>query len=37
MYGKGNRHDRVPLPSDVGEALADYISPIVKRQHARPS
>jgi integrase/recombinase XerD len=25
VRGKGNRHDRVPLPSDVGEALADYI------------
>lgn len=25
MRGKGNRHDRVPLPPDVGEALADYI------------
>ena len=22
--GKGNRHDRLPLPVDVGEALADY-------------
>jgi integrase/recombinase XerD len=25
VRGKGNRHDRVPLPRDVGEALADYI------------
>jgi integrase/recombinase XerD len=25
VRGKGNRHDRVPLPTDVGEALADYI------------
>jgi integrase/recombinase XerD len=25
VRGKGNRHDRVPLPPDVGEALADYI------------
>ena len=25
VRGKGNRHDRVPLPSDVGEALTDYI------------
>lgn len=25
VRGKGSRHDRVPLPSDVGEALADYI------------
>lgn len=25
VRGKGNRHDRVPLPSDVGEALAEYI------------
>ena len=23
--GKGKRHDRVPLPPDVGTALADYI------------
>ncbi len=25
VRGKGKRHDRVPLPPDVGEALADYI------------
>jgi len=25
VRGKGKRHDRVPLPSDVGEALTDYI------------
>jgi integrase/recombinase XerD len=25
VRGKGDRHDRVPLPTDVGEALADYI------------
>ena len=25
VRGKGQRHDRVPLPKDVGEALADYI------------
>jgi integrase/recombinase XerD len=25
VRGKGNRHDRIPLPPDVGEALADYI------------
>ena len=25
VRGKGNRHDRVPLPPDVGEALADYV------------
>jgi site-specific recombinase XerD len=25
VRGKGARHDRLPLPSDVGEALADYI------------
>jgi len=25
VRGKGNRHDRVPLLPDVGEALADYI------------
>jgi len=25
VRGKGQRHDRVPLPQDVGEALADYI------------
>lgn len=25
IRGKGKRHDRVPLPPDVGEALADYI------------
>lgn len=25
IRGKGQRHDRMPLPPDVGEALADYI------------
>lgn len=25
VRGKGERHDRVPLPPDVGEALAEYI------------
>jgi integrase/recombinase XerD len=25
IRGKGQRHDRVPLPVDVGQALADYI------------
>jgi site-specific recombinase XerD len=25
VRGKGQRHDRVPLPSDVGEALAAYL------------
>jgi site-specific recombinase XerD len=25
VRGKGDKHDRVPLPMDVGEALADYI------------
>jgi integrase/recombinase XerD len=25
VRGKGQRHDRVPIPVDVGEALADYI------------
>lgn len=25
VRGKGNRHDRLPLPPDVGEALTDYI------------
>lgn len=25
IRGKGQRHDRVPLPSDVGEAVAQYI------------
>ena len=25
VRGKGDLHDRVPLPQDVGEALADYI------------
>ena len=24
VVGKGNRHDRLPLPVDVGEAIADY-------------
>lgn len=30
VRGKGGRHERLPLPADVGEALADYC------QHARP-
>jgi site-specific recombinase XerD len=30
IRGKGARIDRLPLPSDVGEALADYL------QHGRP-
>jgi site-specific recombinase XerD len=25
IHGKGQRHDRVPLPEEVGQALADYI------------
>jgi site-specific recombinase XerD len=25
VRGKGQRHDRVPIPPDVGEAVADYI------------
>lgn len=25
VRGKGQRHDRVPLPPDVGEALTEYI------------
>ena len=25
IRGKGKRHDRMPLPSDVGEAIVDYI------------
>lgn len=25
VHGKGQRQDRIPLPSDVGRALADYI------------
>jgi site-specific recombinase XerD len=30
IHGKGHRQDRLPLPADVGEALADYL------QHGRP-
>ena len=30
IRGKGNRNDRLPLPSDVGEAIADWL------QHGRP-
>ena len=32
IAGKGNRHDRLPLPVDVGRALADYC-----RRGRRPS
>ncbi|MBI2202726.1 MAG: site-specific integrase [Candidatus Rokubacteria bacterium] len=31
VRGKGGRHDRMPLPRDVGEALATYV------RHGRPS
>jgi site-specific recombinase XerD len=30
IRGKGDRHERLPLPTDVGEALVDYL------QHGRP-
>jgi integrase/recombinase XerD len=30
VRGKGNRHDRLPLPADVGQAIVDYV------QRARP-
>ena len=30
IRGKGSRIDRLPLPGDVGEALADYL------RHGRP-
>lgn len=30
IRGKGNRYERLPLPSDVGEALVDYL------RHGRP-
>jgi|SRR5882724_8499550 len=30
VRGKGNRHDRVPLPPDVGEALADSYGQEIK-------
>jgi len=30
VHGKGRRHDRLPLPDDVGKALVDYL------QHSRP-
>ncbi len=25
VHGKGGRHDRLPLPADVGDAVADYL------------
>jgi site-specific recombinase XerD len=31
VRGKGDRHERLPLPTDVGEALVDYL------RHARPA
>lgn len=33
VRGKGKRHDRIPMPSDVGEALAEYI----RRDRVTPS
>ncbi len=30
VRGKANRHDRLPLPDDVGQAIVDYL------RHARP-
>jgi len=31
VRGKGDRHERLPLPTDVGEALVDYL------RHGRPA
>jgi len=31
IHGKGGRTDTLPLPADVGEAMADYLL------HARPA
>jgi site-specific recombinase XerD len=31
VRGKGNRHDRLPLPADVGQAIVDYL------RRARPA
>jgi integrase/recombinase XerD len=31
VRGKGNRHERLPLPADVGDALVDYL------RHGRPA
>src|SRR5713226_3702746 len=30
VRGKGNRHDQLPVPGDVGQAIVDYV------RHARP-
>ncbi len=35
VAGKGNRHDRLPLPVDVGKALADYCRRSRPRGHGR--
>jgi site-specific recombinase XerD len=31
VRGKANRHDRLPLPADIGQAIVDYL------RHARPA
>lgn len=31
VHGKGNRHERLPLPADVGQSVAQYL------RHARPT
>lgn len=31
VHGKGNRHERLPLPADVGQSVAQYL------RHARPA
>ena len=35
VHGKGGRDERVPLPVDVGEALADYLRPVRPSQQSR--
>jgi integrase/recombinase XerD len=35
IAGKGGRRDRLPLPSDVGEALADYVGRVRPRCASR--
>jgi len=35
VLGKGGREDRLPLPSDVGEALADYVGRVRPRCSSR--
>ena len=37
VRGKGNRHERLPLPADVGEALVAYLQRVAGPSRPRPA